>query len=192
MAIRATLSVLGLYNFDDTLFDEMVLPQGVDKEIVVGDILKNCADLEIGIADWDLMHYQIKIWSKKNLWSWTKLFESTQFVYNPIWNKDGEIRETLQAADEGGGTNTGTVTAENSVSGYNVNQYSPESKNVTTPDTAWSESRQRGETRVRTEKGNIGVTSTQQLIKEEREISDFSIYEVITQSFKKEFCVLVY
>lgn len=192
MALRATMSVLGLYNWDDTLFDDMVLPTGVDKEIVIGDIIKNCANLEIGIPDWDILKYSIKIWSKKNLWSWTKLFNSTQFNYNPIWNKDGEITETLIASDNGGGTNTGTVTSENSVSGYNVNQYSPESKNVTTPNTSWTENNSRGETRTRKEQGNIGVTSTQQLIKEEREISDFSIYDIITQSFKEEFCLLVY
>ena len=142
--------------------------------------------------DWDLLKTAIGVWSKKNEWKWEKLYATMNFEYNPIWNKDGTITETLQAADEGGGTNTGSVTSENQVSGYNVNTYSPESKNVTTPDTAWSESRQRGETRTRTESGNIGVTSTQSMIREEREVSDFSIYKVITQDFKEEFCLLVY
>ena len=44
----------------------------------------------------------------------------------------------------------------------------------------------------RTETGNIGVTTTQQMIKEERDISDFNIYGYIADSFKNEFCVLVY
>lgn len=40
--------------------------------------------------------------------------------------------------------------------------------------------------------GNIGVTASQDLIKKEREISEFSIVEFITQSFKERFCLLIY
>lgn len=192
MALTATLSVMGLYNWDPDLFEEFNVPAGVDKETAVMDILIQCADLEIYIPDWDLLKTAIGVWSRKNAWKWEKLYATMNFNYNPIWNKDGTITETVQAADEGAGTNTGSVTSENQVSGYNVNTYSPESKNVTTPDTAWTENRQRGETRTRTESGNIGVTSTQSMIREEREVSDFSIYNVITQDFKTEFCLMVY
>lgn len=192
MALTATLSVMGLYNWDPDLFEEFNVPAGVDKETAVMDILIQCADLEIYIPDWDLLKTAIGVWSRKNAWKWEKLYATMNFNYNPIWNKDGTITETVQAADEGAGTNTGSVTSENQVSGYNVNTYSPESKNVTTPDTAWTENRQRGETRTRTESGNIGVTSTQSMIREEREVADFSIYKVITQDFKEEFCLLVY
>lgn len=43
-----------------------------------------------------------------------------------------------------------------------------------------------------TEQGNIGVTSTQSMIKEQREIVQFNLYEYMLQSFKKQFCVMVY
>lgn len=192
MALKGQISVLGLYNWDNALFDDFNVPEGVDKNTAVTDILYKCADLEIYIPDWDVLKTAIGIWSTKNAWKWEKLYETMNFVYNPIWNKDGTITETVQAADEGAGTNTGSVTTENQVSGYNVNSYSPESKNVTSPDTAWTENRSRGETRTRQEQGNIGLTSTQELIRQEREVSDFSIYDVITEDFKKEFCLLVY
>ena len=44
----------------------------------------------------------------------------------------------------------------------------------------------------RTEHGNIGLTSTQQLIREQREVVQFDIYDYIAQSFKKRFCICVY
>lgn len=44
----------------------------------------------------------------------------------------------------------------------------------------------------RTEQGNIGLTSTQQLIREQREVVQFDIYDYIAQSFKKRFCICVY
>lgn len=180
MAIRSTMSVLGLFNYDSTLFDNLQLPQGVERDVAIRDILYQCADLELWIPDWAVLKDAIGVWSTKNAWKWQKMLETMQFEYNPIWNKDGTITETNS------GTNTGTIQAEHQVSGYNVNTYSPESKNITTPNTAW------GETRSRTEQGNIGLTSTQELIRQEREVSDFSIYKIITRDFKEEFCLLVY
>lgn len=40
--------------------------------------------------------------------------------------------------------------------------------------------------------GNIGVTTTQKMIEEERRVSGFNIYDYIADSFKKRFCILVY
>ena len=40
--------------------------------------------------------------------------------------------------------------------------------------------------------GNQGVTMTQDMIKKEREVAMFSLYEYITNSFKNRFCLMVY
>jgi hypothetical protein len=40
--------------------------------------------------------------------------------------------------------------------------------------------------------GNIGVTTTQQLIREQREIDLFNLYDIIIEDFKMRFCILVY
>ena len=40
--------------------------------------------------------------------------------------------------------------------------------------------------------GNIGVTSTQELIEQQRKVSEFDIYQYIAQDFKAQFCVMVY
>ena len=42
------------------------------------------------------------------------------------------------------------------------------------------------------EYGNIGVTTTQQMIEAERNLVKFNIYDFIIDSFKARFCVLVY
>ena len=43
-----------------------------------------------------------------------------------------------------------------------------------------------------TRQGNIGVTSTQSLIKEQRDVVQFNIMDYIINDFKKRFCLLVY
>ena len=40
--------------------------------------------------------------------------------------------------------------------------------------------------------GNIGTVTTQQMIKEQREIVTFNFYDVMIKDFKERFCVLVY
>ena len=41
-------------------------------------------------------------------------------------------------------------------------------------------------------KGNIGVTTTQQLIQQERELLELNMYDYIIDSFKSRFCVMIY
>lgn len=40
--------------------------------------------------------------------------------------------------------------------------------------------------------GNIGVTTTQKLIREQRAIDLFNLYDIIIEDFKMRFCILVY
>lgn len=40
--------------------------------------------------------------------------------------------------------------------------------------------------------GNIGVTTTQEMIRQEREIDLFNVYDIIIEDFKMRFCILVY
>jgi len=61
-------------------------------------------------------------------------------------------------------------------------------------DSSGSRDRDRTENEVTEHErhGNIGVTMTQQMIQAEREAVMFSLYDVIMQDFKHEFCVMVY
>ncbi len=45
---------------------------------------------------------------------------------------------------------------------------------------------------TRIEQGNIGVTTTQQMIEAERQLVKFNIYDLIIDSFKQRFCLLLY
>lgn len=96
--------------------------------------------------------------------------------------------------------NTGAFTDRDKTSGNASNDesgtYASESKSSGTDAFTSKETKDGTETgtvtRVREEHGNIGVTSTQQMIKEEREIALFSIYEQIADDIVKAFCILVY
>ena len=160
------LSIMGMYEYDNSLFDGIDVPtytdknnvvHVVDKTKVIQSILLNCAELEVLYPNFDTMKLAIGVWSAAEQDTWKKMYATVMMEYNPLWNVDADI------------VNIG------SVMGFNES-------------TNWSDAAK--ETQRRT--GNIGVTASQDLIQKERDIADFSIIRFITESFKKRFCIMVY
>lgn len=200
----AMLSILALYNYDENIFDDFDVPTGMSKVTAVENILLECAELSLIYTNPEFMKRAIKQWSDKEQKIWQKLYDTENLDYNPIWNVDAEVTET-ETIDRDRSTSgtldntTGTdMTDTNSVTGYNSTAWQDHDKLVrdletlvdqTTSDTE-NEDVERQLTVERT--GNIGVTTTQEMIKQEREIAQFNTIDYITNSFKKRFCVMVY
>ena len=47
MGRMATMSPLGLYRWDDTIFDLMQIPQAMDKQTLIDNLLTETAELEV-------------------------------------------------------------------------------------------------------------------------------------------------
>lgn len=214
--IRSTLSILGMYNYRPDIFDGFKLPKGVSIDILEPELLSQLAELELLYSDADVMKTLISAWSSRRLYAWTKLYDTTKFEYNPIWNKDGVVTETetrdltgddletRNLQNKGATKNVASSTEHVDVYGFNSGNKSPsEETKINSENTENAEEANTGtvkndraesETikRSRLEQGNIGVTTTQRMIKEEREIADFDIYQYIIDDFKDRFCLLVY
>lgn len=226
--MRATLSILGLYQREPTLFDELELPGSMDKDVLIDNILYEAATLEAYYPDPNFMKFMIGRWSFMNQSVWQKLYDTTVLEYNPIFNYDrteewseneqmldkrtltGTERETSTDNSSGEIRSSGTVQSELNVSGYNESSYVPREQTIETPDTLTSntsetdrivsidkndtENMDRKRDNIRTGRafGNIGVTTTQQMIQQERETVLFNMYKVITDSFIERFCLMIY
>jgi len=214
--IRATLSIMGLYNIRPDIFDNMQVPDGVNMEVLTPELLAELAELELLYSDPDVMKMLIGVWSARRLYAWEKLYATTKFDYNPIWNKDGTVTETETRDLTGKDTETrdlssvSTSTAHTDTHdhgdtyGYNSSNKSPvDDRTGETDSTGTGSGTDRGTvdndraenetiTRSRIEQGNIGIVTTQAMIREERDIADFDIYDYIINDFKNRFCLLVY
>lgn len=226
--MRATLSILGLYQREPTLFDELELPGSMNKDVLIDNILYEAAPLEAYYPDPNFMKFMIGRWSFMNQSVWQKLYDTTVLEYNPIFNYDrteewseneqmldkrtltGTERETSTDNSSGESRSSGTVQSELNVSGYNESSYVPREQTIETPDTLTSntsetdrivsidkndtENMDRKRDNIRTGRafGNIGVTTTQQMIQQERETVLFNMYKVITDSFIERFCLMIY
>lgn len=204
-----TMSILGLYNYDNTLFSTMQVPEGVDRDnILVPNLLAELAELEVLYTDPDIMKTLINVWSRKQLPVWNKLQATVNLEYNPIYNKDGYYEETESTERENSNSTTDSLTAAVTDAGTNLNQVSAfnsstfenrekdtlnNTRNQTQTNTGTSSGTESGEVkRSRHEYGNIGVTTTQQMINEEREVVKFNMVNYIIEDFKQRFCILVY
>lgn len=226
--MRATLSILGLYQREPTLFDELELPGSMNKDVLIDNILYEAAPLEAYYPDPNFMKFMIGRWSFMNQSVWQKLYDTTVLEYNPIFNYDrteewseneqmldkrtltGTEMETSTDNSSGEIRSSGTVQSELNVSGYNESSYVPREQTIETPDTLTSntsetdrivsidkndtENMDRKRDNIRTGRafGNIGVTTTQQMIQQERETVLFNMYKVITDSFIERFCLMIY
>lgn len=115
----AMMSLLGLYNFDESLLDGLIenlpnkdgIPSGyadsyytniaVDPQTVVENLLVECSEFEILYADFNALKRIIKIWSGKEKLVWQKMYNTICYKYNPIWNKDGKSAWTERQTGNG-------------------------------------------------------------------------------------------
>lgn len=202
------VSILGLYNFSEDIFSELLLPDGVDKNILVPSILAECSDFNLLYPDYDFMRFMIGVWSKNEQDIWIAMQESTQLEYNPIENYDRY--ESITREVESTGTTEESATNENENSGtsesvesrtaFNSNNFQgtgkveTESSGSGNSETNSSATTTNSGTETVTNHmhGNIGVTTAQQMISGFREVSNFSIYDFIVNSFKNRFCIQIY
>lgn len=182
--MRSTLSILGLYNFRTDIFDNMNLPTGVELDTVRNSILLECAELEVIYPDPDVMKMSIGLWSSIHVGIWEKLNNTTKFEYDPISNYDRneEWKDTQETNGQSNSTNKAYVVG--------FNETTPAQSDETTSVGGFNGSGEN--TRKGRAWGNIGVTTTQQMIEEERRIVQFSVINHIVKEFKARFCLGVY
>lgn len=204
----AKLSIFGLYQWDPTIFDVVHMAGDLDRETFVDNLLLECAEFSCIYPNPDFAKRAISAWSRLNAENWDKLYETMHYDYNPIWNKDGVIRETViedreysEAVDGSSSENVNhNATDTRGVSAFNSGAFANSEQDILGESTgrgSEAETDTKGTddkttTLERIEQGNIGVTSTQSLIQEQREVVQFNLYRVMIDSFKERFCVLTY
>ena len=254
MGRAATMSVMGLYNWDNTLFDLMQIPEALDRQDLIENLLVELAELEVIYPNPVVMKNLIGVWSNKQLDIWNRLYATTQYEYNPIENYDRQESGTDSGNDTAthtgtdsrtesitdGGTEgiatslaktgqdsiTGTDTKGHWKAGFDstasgdddglVKETRDEDDGSTTTvygnTETGSSTTTFGKTQSVTEgktygsqlatykngshtlraHGNIGVTTTQEMIRQQREIEQFNLYDIIIDDFRNRFCILVY
>ena len=217
MSKGSLLSILGLYTADPTLFDNMVLPEGMNKETVIDAIIQDCMELEVLYTSPYAMKLMIGVWSRREQKTFERVYQAEQAEYNPIENYDRhqtDERDTQHSGnDVNSGTSSGQATDTTSATDNNLHKYASfdsgtladqtrderqtsatgNQANTQTVQNTFTHGEKVGETFTSYIHGNIGVTTSQQMLESELELAPkINTINYIVNSFKMRFCILVY
>lgn len=274
------VTLIGLETYlsheDKSLFDNMNLPEGINKEDVVNNILLSGGEFEPVYSEPFFLRSVIGYWSNKHYRTFEKWLNALNLEYNPIENYnrkeawtdttdndtstsgrtdsgntrtfnnqdkrtlDTENKRTLDTEDketrdiEDKTTFDKTTTTEHEVSALDSSTYQASSKDTVDEDgditvdgtgtdtfthsgtdtmnnsgtdtvdysgtikdeygegfssTGTNDTEFKHSGRVH---GNIGVTTSQQMLQSELDLARFNLVQEITDLFVLEFCVMVY
>lgn len=197
--MKAWLSILGLYNYDNSIFNLFVVPDGMDKELIINNILLECAEMEIIYPEPDIMKNAIGLWSNKQLESWERMYKAMQLEYDPIYNYD-RFEEWLDSNTATTHSNTNSNLNRKGSTKHQVNAFN---RGITDSNIDSIDNTDTDNTNTNSNNsaigahsghlyGNIGVTTSQQMLQSEIDISKFIVADYIIDQFKERFCLLVY
>ena len=252
---QAKITLIGLENYlnpQRSVFEDMVLPEGIDKDTLIGSIVLRCQEFELLYSDPEFMIDAVNIWSRKNYWTFDKWVKALSIEYDPLYNYDRteEYTDTHTGdySKEGTGSSSGTSsnssdhtrtdnlsqsddhtrtdnlssTITHSEKAFNdanlvtssqdgtsdsgtqrmagtVNNTGTQ-RNAGSDSGSYSDNISNGEsgndayTNIHKARlfGNIGVTTSQQMLQSEFDIARWNMYEHIADLFAQEFCIMVY
>jgi len=213
----AKITLIGLYNYDDTLFDLLQVPSGIDKQTLIDNMLLRSGDFELMYPDPDFLKYSIGAWSRKWQATFSRWTKALTLEYNPLENYDrqeewSDNRDVNEAEGEKttGSNSANTSGSTGSTTTHKVSAYdggntftdrdqdvlsgtdSSTSSGNTTLDR--SNSRKMDDDLIHKGRvhGNIGVTTSQQMLQSELDLGYWNIYEKITDIFLTEFVIPIY
>lgn len=237
---RAKLTLIGLTDYESQyrrdLWDQVTLPEGIEKNLLVNNILMNGGEFEVLYPDPETARTFIGFWFRRNYRTFDKWINALNIEYEPLYNYDRYEEWTDEESGDTtikygkkdtkalGTTNTQTNNLtekvefdgeiENERSAMDSSSYQPHDKSTTDndqetkntgtitnvlsgSDTSTLSGSDVNERNLESSHeghlyGNIGVTTSQQMLQSELDIAAWNIYEHITDLFIRDFTIPVY
>ena len=167
MSIMQRLTLIGMYNYDNTLFANLSLPDGYNTDDFIDTFLLEHGEKCVQYTDIDFMKFAIGVVSKKWALELERIYDALTAEYNPIENYDRNEEWEDHAGTTYGRTNnvdytdsrtpnlknqtlygktdTNTQTTDSETerkrSAFNSSNYEPDEKNISKDGTRTLEQR---------------------------------------------------
>ena len=204
----AKMTLIGMNSFmlnmNDDLFLNLTLPEGLDKQTLTDNILLRGGEFEVVYANPTAMQSLIGIWSRREQATFDRWVNALSIEYAPLENYERLEHWTDEVDGTGSSESSGSVntesedTSELTKSAYDQTSYSPYEKTIN-DGTVGTTSSDSTETSMSNDSehngrihGNIGVTTSQQMLTAELELGYWNVYQKITELFLQEFTIPVY
>lgn len=204
-------SICQLYGYEE-VFKDIDINNKLDKDTLINSIMDVCGMNEPIYPEIEILQIKVQYFFKKHKDQFDKLVYLYSLKYdkdyNPIWNKDGtktHIETTERCKDNTVDNSHNSIINDNGedinqVSAYDSNGFSNDSKTTNTNkrnENGNDKTNEKEKENIKLsiediEKGNIGVTTTADMINQEIDLqSKFNVYEVIARMFFDELCLHV-
>lgn len=185
MARGMTLSLAALYDYDETLFEELVLPNDINREDFIENLCLQTYSRDVLYPNPDMMKKAIGFWSRKRINIWNHMVETTQYEYEPLYNID---RYEDITKDHSEMKSSGGDSARHFQGAFDSGELTETQKDRTELDSKHEHDHEFFAHYY----GNGGVTMSQQLIEYERRITDYDVMQKIIDEFKDKFILKTY
>lgn len=147
-----------IYDFDNSIFDGLETPDGLDRDLLISNIMLKCGLLQPIYGEPLVFKAMVTVWSRSNQWNMQRLVRTAAEEYNPLHNFDRheeidinrtgidsidrgstrnvtmELNQDISDDDDSKITTTDRpgekVETTTEVSAYDSNAYQPDSKNT--------------------------------------------------------------
>ena len=191
MARGSRISILGLYKYDNSIFDNFHIPSSIDKDVLINNLLMECAEFEVLYPDAEFMKNAIEQWSLKEIENWNRMNDVLGSM-SPL--EDINIVETTNhdyIRNESGSDKTMSDSI-NKINAWNdglsdrnqIHDSSERTPNLTNTDKGL---------KTKTISGFSSKYLKQDVIIKELELRNlYQMDDIIIDDFKNRFCLLIY
>ena len=81
-------TLFGALQYEPTLFDDIALPDNIDKQILIDTIIQHCGDLKPYYQHPLMLKHNITSWFSRMYFSFDKMMGALKSEFNPIENYD--------------------------------------------------------------------------------------------------------
>lgn len=212
--------IRALLDWDSTILDGMILPEGIDQKDVIDHIIYKYGDAPLFSPDPETIRFYTARWSKRRLPLWERYKKAIETEYNPLENYDRmehkEYKHGKKVTYEGTVTDdtsgsiiqktddvsTDGISADNSstfepdknsvLDGTQVTSYDELELKRTLDHTDTASGKDEEESRIH---GNIGVTTSQQMLTAEVTLirdNLLDLIDYIADDWHSEFNLMIY
>lgn len=165
---------------------------GIYDHNIEDSILEVCGELPCIYRNPKELKKYVRIWFFQRADYWRKIADTYKLEYDPIANYDRKETVTDTSTIKSSGTNNSENNSIERVAAFNSDDMTDKQSGTFNGTTSGNMNVEKADSRTVEIKGNIGVTTTQDMLKQERELWKFRLSAAIAEEFKERFCVMVY
>ena len=84
----AKVPLFAMYKYDPSILNDIILPEGIDKQLFINELLLSCGEFGVIYTDPGFLKFAVAHWANKWNHTFSEWLKGISAEYNPIYNYD--------------------------------------------------------------------------------------------------------